>query len=711
MAEIRRFHYIRQVTFPYRGPDAPQRPHRRELHGEVVEDPWFWMRDHDDQQLLRHLEAERRFHDDSVRPLDGLRADIAARLHRRVAREDHECPWTQGGLTYQRVYPEGAQYPQWVRWRDDPATARTVLDLGVVAGDAPYAETGLVEPSDDGRVIAYSVDLTGDEVYELRFRDVESGSDLPDRVPHTYYGGAFTSDGGAFYYTVHDDTYRPYQVWRHRLGEAVDTDELVLEEADRRFELDLRRTRSGDVVLVSASSRRTRQEWALDAHDPRAVPRPVRDRVDGVEDHVEHQRTPGGGRWLVVTNERSREFSLVACELAGWTAGAPVWTEPHPAREGHRLASCDAFAGHVVLGWRADARPHLEVWRSGGPSAAAGGSPALVLRSPGAGTLRPGPNGEYDADGLVVERTSLVDPSVWSSVPFAGGPERLVHETVAPGHDAARYVTERTTLTARDGTEVPVTMARAVDTPLDGSAPGVIWAYGAYESCDWPEFDPVLPEWLDRGVVYVHAHVRGGGEGGRTWWEQGRMEAKTTTFTDLVDVADGLAARGLVAPDRIATRGLSAGGLLQGAVFTTRPDRWRVVVAEVPFVDCVNSMLDDSVPLTVGEWEEWGDPHRPEDYRWMRAYTPYENLPEPPWPDLLVTGALHDPRVLVHEPAKWVARLRSVHTGDSRLLFRAETGPGAHGGPSGRFAHLDYEAEVMAFVLDALDHPTRPRGG
>lgn len=317
-------------------------------------------------------------------------------------------------------------------------------------------------------------------------------------------------------------------------------------------------------------------------------------------------------------------------------------------------------------------------------------------------TLRLGPNHDYAAAGVVVEGTSLIDPSVWSLVPFEGRDWAIVHRAEAPGHDRTRYITERIAVPARDGTPVPVTIAYAASTPLDGTAPALIWAYGAYESCDWPEFDPAVPEWLDRGFVYVQAHVRGGGEGGRTWWEQGHLAAKQTTFSDLIDVADGIAARGLVDPDRIATRGLSAGGLLQGAVLARRPDRWRAVVAEVPFVDCITSMLDDSVPLTVNEWEEWGDPREPAAYRWMREYTPYENLPAPPWPALLVTGALHDPRVLVHEPAKWVAKLRANAEPDAVVLFRAETGPGAHSGPTGRLAHLDYEAEVMAFVIDAM---------
>jgi oligopeptidase B len=654
------------------------------------------MQDHQDPELLDHLEAERRFYEESVGPLAPLRDDIARGLRARVPAEQRDCPWIEGGRTYQRSYPAGAQYPRWLSW-EEGASPSTVLDLGELVGDASYAETGLVVVSDDGGVLAYSVDLAGEEVYELRFRDLATGEDLPDRVGRTYYGGAFTADGSAFYYTVHDEAYRPHQVWRHRLGTTADVDELVLQEPDRRFELDVRRTRSGDFVLVSASSRTTRQEWALDAHDPTALPRAVRPRVAGVEDTVEHQRTSEGGRWLVVTNEHCPEFSLVRADVTAWSRGEAEWSELHPGRKGHRLASCDAFATHVVLGWRAGARPLLEVWGEDADG------PANIVPSPGAGTVRLGPNHDYDAAGVVVEETSLVDPPVWSLVAFAGGGRHEVHRAQAPGHDASRYRSFATTLPARDGTAVPVTVAHAVGTPLDGSAPAVIWAYGAYESCDWPEFDPVLPEWLDRGVVHVHAHVRGGGEGGRTWWVQGHLASKVNTFTDLVDVADGLVAGGLVDGARIATRGLSAGGLLQGAVLTMRPDRWRVVVAEVPFVDCVNSMLDAAVPLTVNEWEEWGDPRDPDAYRWMRAYTPYENPPAPPWPDLLVTGALHDPRVLV--PAKWVARLRSVQPDGARVLFRVETGPGAHSGPSGRLAHLDYEAEVMAFVLDALARP------
>ena len=317
-------------------------------------------------------------------------------------------------------------------------------------------------------------------------------------------------------------------------------------------------------------------------------------------------------------------------------------------------------------------------------------------------------NEEFGADRVTVLDESYLQPPVWSDVAFATGERTERHRTEAPGFDPASYVGEQRSFPSVDGTLVPATILRRADTPLDGTAPCVMYGYGAYESV-FPdqEWDPAIPSLLDCGVVYVHAHVRGGGEGGRRWWLDGRMEHKQHTFDDHLAVADGLAA-GLVDGSRIATRGLSAGGLLQGAVFSQRPSRWRAVVAEVPFVDVVTTMLDPTIPLTVNEWDEWGDPSRPEDYAWMAAYSPYDNLPPAGGrPDLLVTGAVHDPRVMVWEPAKWVAALRETDPDWSpRCLFRVETGAGAHVGPAGRFAHLAYEAEIYAWLLDKLEVAT-----
>jgi oligopeptidase B len=313
-------------------------------------------------------------------------------------------------------------------------------------------------------------------------------------------------------------------------------------------------------------------------------------------------------------------------------------------------------------------------------------------------------NEQYDAAAVTVCDEAHLRPPVWSSVDLLTGHVTEVHRGEAPGLDPDAYVSERRTFPSADGTPVPAVLLRHRDTPLDGSAPALVYAYGAYEAVDEPEWDPALPSLLDRGVVWVHALVRGGGEGGRRWWLDGSMRHKQHTFDDLIAVADGLARERLVDGERIASRGLSAGGLLQGAVFSQRPDRWRAVVAEVPFVDVVTTMLDETIPLTVNEWEEWGDPRVREEFDWMLAYSPYDNLPAPGTrPDLLVTGAVHDPRVMVREPAKWVAALReSDPEWSPRLLFRCETSAGAHVGPSGRIGHLGYEAEVYAWILDRL---------
>jgi oligopeptidase B len=335
----------------------------------------------------------------------------------------------------------------------------------------------------------------------------------------------------------------------------------------------------------------------------------------------------------------------------------------------------------------------------------AGGDVREITASLPAGAIRLDHAEDYDRASVIVVEESLIEPRTWYELDLATGERRVTKRMDVPAYDASRYVTERLSAPAEDGTAIPVTVARLRDTPLDGSAPCLLYGYGAYEATVDPEFDRSLASLLDRGVVYAVAHIRGGGEGGRTWWQQGRMSVKSTTFADYLAVADWLAGadgEALVDAERIVSRGISAGGLLQGAVYGMRPDRWRAVVAEVPFVDVVNTMLDASIPLTANEWDEWGDPRRPEDYAWMKAYSPYENLPPAARPPLLATGAVHDCRVGIHEPAKWVARLRATDGGDSVLLFRPEIGVGAHGGPSGRATRLRYEADIQAFILDAM---------
>ena len=373
----------------------------------------------------------------------------------------------------------------------------------------------------------------------------------------------------------------------------------------------------------------------------------------------------------------------------------------YPARGDTRLISCDVLGRQLLLTLRRDGAPLLAI------AGTDGGQVHEIAAAIPAGTIRVCRTESYDAGTVIITEESLTEPPAWSELDLATGQRREVKRQEVPGYRPECYRTERRQAPATDGSSIPVTLAYRAGTPLDGSAPCLLYGYGAYESCEDPAFGLSLPSLLDRGVVYAIAHVRGGGERGRVWWHLGRLRAKPNTFTDFIAVADWLAgdttgSRPLIDGRRIVSRGLSAGGLLQGAVYSMAPGRWRAVVAEVPFVDCVNTMLDPGIPLTINEWDEWGDPRDPGDFACLLSYAPYENPPPGRRPDLLVTGAVNDPRVLVHEPAKWVARLRATDTEGARLLFRAELGAGAHTGPSGRFAQLRYEAEVSAFILDAM---------
>jgi oligopeptidase B len=367
-----------------------------------------------------------------------------------------------------------------------------------------------------------------------------------------------------------------------------------------------------------------------------------------------------------------------------------------PYDERERLLGVDAFRDFLVLTLRRSAGPVVRVLRHDGET-------LHDLHPPTAGHVELAECPRWSVSAVPVSRQSYIRPPQWQDVDVASGAESLRHRADVPNFDPSDYTILRVEVPARDGVGVPVTLVHHNDVALDGTAPCLLYGYGAYEVVFEAEFDSALTALLDRGVVFAFAHVRGGGEGGRRWWLDGHLDAKQNTFNDHIDVAEGLAGS-FVAGGRIATRGLSAGGLLQGAVFSQRPDRWRAVVAEVPFVDVVTTMLDPSIPLTAVEWDEWGDPRREADYRWMLAYSPYDNLPPAGGrPDLLVTGALHDPRVMVWEPAKWVAALRhSDPSWSSRCLFRVDTGAGAHAGPSGRLARARYEAEIYAWLLDRL---------
>jgi oligopeptidase B len=691
-------------------PSPPRIPELRELHGTADVDGYAWMRDLRQPALRDYLAAERAYYDARTRPLAELASELFRAAAGRTAREaEDSARWPRRGYTYWTRMPQEGENLQFFRAKPGEITEQLLLDENIVASATGFADIGIREPSPDGALLAWSADTSGAEVYELRITDLATGQVLPDLMPRTCPGSAWSADSRYLLYLVPDELHRPYQVWRHRVGTAAGADVLVLTENDARFEVELRASRSGELAIITSASRDTTEVRLIPMTDPERAPVVVAPRRSGIEYRADHASGPDDGELYLVTDDGAAEFRLMRAPVPA--PGRENWVPVpcpavSPARADTRLLSCDVFAGHLLLTLRRGGAQLLAITDRDGRSV------REVPASMPAGTIRLAHAEDYDATAVIIAEESLTEPPAWSELDLATGERKVVTRRQVPGYDPADYRTERRHALAADGTRIPVTLARRSGTPLDGSAPCLLYGYGAYEACADPEFDVSLPSLLDRGIVYAIAHVRGGGEGGRNWWQQGRLRAKPTTFDDFVAVADWLAgdaagARAVVDGARIVSRGLSAGGLLQAAVYSRAPGRWRAVVAEVPFVDCVNTMLDASIPLTVNEWDEWGDPRDPDDFACLRAYSPYENPPRGPRPDLLVTGTVNDPRVLIHEPAKWVARLRETDTAGARILFRAELGAGAHTGPSGRFARLAYEAEVQAFILDAMRLPGR----
>jgi oligopeptidase B len=675
-------------------------------------DPYAWMRDHDLPAMRDYLAAERAYYERETAPTRALQDRLLAEMTAHVAATEDSVSWRRGGLQYFTRVAEGQELEQFCRVAGPGEPAQVLLDANLLLGDPActggYVDLGVREVSPDGRLLAYSVDFTGDELFQLRIRDLATGQDLADRIDATYYGLAWAADSRSLFYVLTDQAYRPHEVWRHEVGTDPASDVRVFREDDERYALTVRATRSGGYVLIETESRETTETLVIPAAAPQTPPAVLEPRTRGTEYRADHADGPDGGEFYLVTNDGAEEFRLVRTPARA--PGRANWTEVIAGSPDTRLASCHVFGPYLVVEQRHAAAPQLRVVHR------SSGEQRLIEADGPQYSLALGINEDYAASAVTVRTESLIDPPSWHDVDLASGGWELRKRKDVPGYDPGGYVTQRVAATAADGTVIPVTIACRRGLPQDGSAACLLDGYGAYEDCYWPEFSVATPSLLDRGAVYAVAHIRGGGEGGRRWWLQGRLDRKRNTFTDFIAAADMLAAQGWAAPDRIVSRGRSAGGLLQGAVFTMAPQRWRAVVAEVPFVDCVTTMSDPAIPLTINEWDEWGDPRNDPVIRaYLRSYSPYDNMPPFPWPDLLVTGNAHDTRVLIREPAKWVARLRATAAASaesaaaSRLLFRAELGTEAHMGPTGRYDKLRYAAEVLAFIITAAGMPATPR--
>ncbi|MDG3011558.1 S9 family peptidase [Rhodococcus sp. D2-41] len=705
-------------------PVAKRAPVHRTHHDDVFVDDYEWLRDKSDPEVLAYLEAENAYTEARTGHLEPLRERIFGEIKSRTQETDLSVPVRDGQWWYYTRTVEGSQYPLQCRCpavaddRTPPELAadrevpgeQVLLDGNAEAEGHEFFALGSFSVTDDGNLLAYAIDTSGDERYMLRIKDLRTGELLSDEIPDTFPGATWAGDGLHLFYPTVDDSWRPDTIWRHRLGTAKGEDVVVFNEPDERYWIGVGLTRSRRYLVVELGSKITSESWVLDANDPTGDFAVVIPRREGVEYSLDHAVVGGRDRFLILHNgdipgdgpsevRTAENFTLVECPVTDPT-DLTVLIEH---RDDVRLEEVEAFAGHLVVSYRREALTRLAVW---------------PLTADGYGELREiefdeplfsvgsSNNPEWDTPLLRLAYTSFVTPMRVYDYEIAAGALHLrKSQPVLGGYDPAGYEQLREWAVAEDGTRVPISIVRrkqsgdavaAAPTP----APLLLYGYGSYESSSDPGFSVARLSLLDRGMVYAVAHVRGGGEMGRAWYENGKTLRKRNTFTDFVCCAKHLVDSGWTTPAQMVAEGGSAGGLLMGAVANLAPELFAGILAVVPFVDPLTSILDPSLPLTVIEWDEWGDPlHDPDVYGYMKSYSPYENVEAKRYPPILAITSLNDTRVLYVEPAKWVARLRAVAQSDTPPLLKTEMSAG-HGGVSGRYEKWREAAFELAWMLD-----------
>lgn len=689
-------------------PRPDRRPIARTHHGDTFDDPYEWLRDKDNPEVIAHLEAENAYTDAATAHLAPLREQIFGEIKARTLETDLSVPTRRGTWWYYSRVVEGAQYALHCRaaaapeeW-DPPVLEpgvpvpgeEVLLDGNVEAEGHAFFSLGSFATSEDGTLLLWSTDFEGDERYTVHVRDLTTGTVLPDEIPNT--GGAFfTPDGTGILYTTIDEAWRPDTLWLHRLGTPVADDVQIFHEPDDRFWLGAGLTRSKRYLVIAVGSSITSESRIVDAADPTGPAQLVWERREGVEYSVDHAIVNGEDRLLIVHNDQALDFELVSVAASDPTGPRRVIL---PHTPGRRLESVDAFRGHAVVEYRREGMTRLGLldYETDAVEELRFDEPLYAVGAGG--------NPEWDSPYLRLGYGSFVTPSSVYELDLATRALLLrKQQPVLGGYDPAEYDQAREWAIASDGTRVPISLVwkRSFGAPGEAPRPLHLYGYGSYEASMDPAFSTMRLSELDRGVIFAIAHVRGGGEMGRQWYEDGKLTAKRNTFTDFVACARHVIDSGLTTPDRLVSEGGSAGGLLMGAVANLAPELFAGIIAEVPFVDALTSILDPELPLTVIEWDEWGNPLAdPEVYAYMKSYTPYENVrDDASYPPILAVTSLNDTRVLYVEPAKWVARLRDA--GAREVLLKCEMVAG-HGGVSGRYNAWRERAFELAWILDRL---------
>ncbi len=686
-------------------PVAAKRPHALTAHGQTRNDEYYWMRLTEEQrnadppdghtkEVVEHLTAENAYTEAVLAPVKQLREDLFKEMKARIKETDLSVPYRENGYWYHFRFEEGKEYAVHVRRKDlAGAQDEDFLNENVLAEGTTYFDLGDFEVSPGNGLVGYSVDKVGRRQYDLRFRDLNTGQDLPDVIDNTGGGCAWADDRTVFY-PRKDHTLRSYRIYRHVLGTDPATDVVVYEEKDGAFSCDVYRSRSERFVMIVTESTLSSEHHFLPVDQPMGAFTVFLPREEDHEHSVMHVPGEMGkpGSWYIITNWKAQNFRLMQC-AEGDTGNKKKWKEVLPHRQEVLLEDVDTFKDHLVFSERKDGLTHLRIRKlsTGAEHEIAFNDPAYVAYT--------GTNPEFDTEKLRYGYTSLTTPSsVYEYDLNTMADTLLKQQEVVGDFDASRYASERIWVKARDGARVPVSIVYRKGTKRDGTAPLLLYGYGSYGNSIDPTFSSARLSMLDRGFVFAIAHIRGGEELGREWYDNGKMEHKVNTFNDFIDCADALVEQKFADPERLFAWGGSAGGLLMGAVVNMRPELWNGVIAEVPFVDVVTTMLDDSIPLTTGEFDEWGDPKEKEAYDRMLSYSPYDNVKDAEYPAMLVTTGFHDSQVQYWEPAKWVQRLREHQKSADPILLNTNMEAG-HGGASGRFEMLKEVAMNYAFLL------------
>ena len=691
-------HAVTQQT-PSSPPVADKRPHSYTHHGIAVEDPYAWLRDPlypqvEDAAVLAHLNAENAWFEARMAGQKDKVEELFREMRARIKEDDSSVPQKDGDYLYWTDFEEGAQYRRW--WRKPVAGGadQLLLDENALAEGLDYFRLGAISVSKNGRLLAYSTDTDGSERFKVRIRDLATGAHLPDEIPGTLSSLIWVKDDTGLIYSLANEQWRTDNARLHWLGQPLDADIELYHEDDEGFRVGSGLSASEDWVVISASDHETSEVRIVPADDPTAEPRLVRAREKGVEYEVDLRPDGEGGFTLfVLANDTHPNFRLATAPLS-----APgEWQTLIEGSDEFYLTGFGLFRDFYVVDGRQAGLDTLELRYYGDPARV---EPIAFPEASYTASL--GDNPEYDQSVLRLSYASMVSPNTVYDYHVAEKrlEIRKVQE-IPSGYDASLYATGRLEIEARDGTKIPVSIMYRKDRESPG--PLHLYGYGAYGIAIPPGFSTTRLSLVDRGFAFAIAHIRGGDDLGRAWYLAGKLKARTNTFNDFVDVAKGLVASGYTEAGKISISGGSAGGELVGAVLNSDPDLWGAAVAHVPFVDVLGTMLDASLPLTPGEWPEWGNPIEDrEAFELIRSYSPYDNVGAQDYPPLLVTAGLNDPRVTYWEPAKWVARLRELKTGGNELLLKTNMGAG-HGGKSGRFESLRETAEEYAFILWQMD--------